>query len=312
MRLSRAGTPALLSPPPPAREPAHLPHELTRIVARAAPAPAVLRTQAPLHGATAKAAREGLSQYFAKQSQAIKKQALANTVRKQSLHMTAAAANADLNKYFDSLQAHTKRGKLSKLAAEVGDLSKDVKAILQPVKQLQDSAAASRDAVGSLRKDTELLLKDEKQHQSDAEGALTRAEKAAESAADGAKHAASSAQAAATAAASKRARDETIVVRQALRRAPKTKYLKAKQVNPEMTVEGLPPHWKGYMDLRTKYAYFYNKRTGKSTWINPKGSRVHVKGLPAGYAPVPRSRASTCPVPVRAYWVSRPWCRRGR
>ena len=152
----------------------------------------MLRTQAPLHGASAKAAREGLSQYFAKQSQAIKKQALANTVRKQSLHMTAAAANADLNKYFDSLQAHTKRGKLSKLAAEVGDLSKDVKAILQPVKQLQDSAAASRDAVGSLRKDTELLLKDEKQHQSDAEGALTRAEKAAESAADGAKHAASS------------------------------------------------------------------------------------------------------------------------
>jgi hypothetical protein len=24
-------------------------------------------------------------------------------------------------------------------------------------------------------------------------------------------------------------------------------------------------------------------RTGKSTWINPKGSRVHVKDLPAGW-----------------------------
>ena len=31
-----------------------------------------------------------------------------------------------------------------------------------------------------------------------------------------------------------------------------------------MTVEGLPPHWDAFMDLRTKYAYFYNKRTGKS------------------------------------------------
>jgi len=144
-------------------------------------------------------------------------------------------------------------------------LSKDVKAILQPVKQLQDSAAASRDAVGSLRADTQQLLKDEKTHEAEAE----RAEKAAVSAADGAQHAASSAKAAAkaaSAAASRRpARDETIVVRQALRRAPKTKYLEAKEVNPEMTVEGLPPHWEAYMDLRTKYAYFYNKRTGKLT-----------------------------------------------
>lgn len=107
-------------------------------------------------------------------------------------------------------------GKLSKLATEVGELSKDVKAILQPVKQLQDSAAASRDAVGSLRADTQQLLKDEKTHEAEAE----RAENAAVSAADGAQHAASSAKAAAKAASEaasrKPARDETIVVRQAM------------------------------------------------------------------------------------------------
>ena len=66
-----------------------------------------------MHGATAKAAREGLSEYFDKQSKAIKQQALANKARKQSLRMTSAAANADLDKYFDSLQAHTKRGTIS-------------------------------------------------------------------------------------------------------------------------------------------------------------------------------------------------------
>ena len=66
-----------------------------------------------MHGPTAKAAREGLSEYFDKQSKAIKQQALANKARKQSLRMTSAAANADLDKYFDSLQAHTKRGTIS-------------------------------------------------------------------------------------------------------------------------------------------------------------------------------------------------------
>lgn len=182
--------------------------------------------------------------------------------------MSAAAANADLNKYFDSLQAHTKRGKLTKLAKEVTDLSKDVKAILMPVKQLQDSAAASKSAVSSLKEDTKRLLKDDESRR----GVAERAEKAAEAAAQSAKTAAS-----------RRARDETIVVRQALRRAPKTKFLKAKEVNPKMTVEGLPPNWSAYMDLKTKYAYFYNHRTGKSSWINPKGSKVHVKGLPAGW-----------------------------
>jgi hypothetical protein len=183
--------------------------------------------------------------------------------------MSAAAANADLNKYFDSLQAHTKRGKLTKLSKEVTDLSKDVKAILMPVKQLQDSAAASKNAVSSLKEDTRRLLKDDESRR----GIAERAEKAAEAAARSAKKAA----------ATKRPQDETIVVRQALRRAPKTKFLKAKEVNPKMTVEGLPPNWSAYMDLKTKYAYFYNHRTGKSTWINPKGSKVHVKGLPTGW-----------------------------
>jgi len=50
-----------------------------------------------------------------------------------------------------------------------------------------------------------------------------------------------------------------------------------------MTVEGLPPNWAAYMDMKTKYAYFYNKHSGKSSWINPKGSSLSVKGLPAGW-----------------------------
>jgi len=57
----------------------------------------------------------------------------------------------------------------------------------------------------------------------------------------------------------------------------------AKEVNPKMTVEGLPPNWAAYMDMKTKYAYFYNKHSGKSSWINPKGSSLSVKGLPAGW-----------------------------
>ncbi len=225
---------------------------------------------------TAKASREGLSNYFRKQSLAIKQQL---AVDAKNRHMTAAAANADLNKYFDSLQAHTKKGKLETLAKEVTDLSKDVKDILQPVKQLQDSAVASKEAVSSLKLDTKELLRDEKAHQEVAERAEKAAEKAADSAADAAKGAANAADGA-RAAANRKPRDETVVIRQALHRAPKYQY---QEVNPKMTVEGLPPHWSAYMDLKTKYAYFYNKRTGKSSWINPKGSRTKVKGLPAGW-----------------------------
>lgn len=231
--------------------------------------------QAPRHGVTAKASRQGLASYFHRQSLAIKQQLSADKAQKKR-HMSAAAANADLDKYFDSLQSHTKKGKLETLAREVTDLSKDVKSIITPVKQLQDSAAASRNAVSSLQDDTKALLRDEKSHQEVAERAMKAAEKAAatsESAAESAKKAANG----------RRARDETIVVRQALRRAPKTRYVEAKEVNPKMTVEGLPPNWNAYMDRKTKYAYFYNKKTRKSSWINPKGDRAHVTGLPTGW-----------------------------
>jgi len=226
-----------------------------------------LSSQAPTHGVSAKASRGGLDSYFRKQSLAIKQQAAKDEAQKKR-HMSAAAANADLNKYFDSLQSHTKKGKLTTLAKEVTDLSKDVKAILQPMKQLQDSATASKNAVSSLKEDTKMLLKDDTSRR----GVAERAEKAAERAAESAKTAAN-----------RRAQDETIVIRQALKRVPKTKYLKAKQVNPKMTVEGLPPNWAAYMDMKTKYAYFYNKHSGKSSWINPKGGALSVKGLPAGW-----------------------------
>lgn len=167
--------------------------------------------QASTRGVTAKAARGGLESYFRKQSLAIKQQAVKDEAQKKR-HMSAAAANADLNQYFDSLQSHTKKGKLTTLSKEVTDLSQDVKAILEPMKQLQDSAVASKDAVSSLKEDTKMLLKDATSRRSVAE----RAEQAAERAADSAKSAANR----------PRARDETIVVRQALTRVPKTKYLK--------------------------------------------------------------------------------------
>lgn len=159
---------------------------------------------------SAKASRGGLDSYFRKQSLAIKQQAAKDEAQKKR-HMSAAAANADLNKYFDSLQSHTKKGKLTTLAKEVTDLSKDVKAILQPMKQLQDSATASKNAVSSLKEDTKMLLKDDTSRR----GVAERAEKAAERAAESAKTAAN-----------RRAQDETIVIRQALKRVPKTKYLK--------------------------------------------------------------------------------------
>lgn len=47
-----------------------------------------------------------------------------------------------------------------------------------------------------------------------------------------------------------------------------------KDVNPRVSVEGLPPGWSAYLDRRTKYVYYYNKANRKSTWINPKGSLV--------------------------------------
>ena len=231
-----------------------------------------LAAAAPEHGVSAHAARAGLSSYFRQQSLAIKRQAAANAAARKK-HMTASAAAADLNSFFDSLPTGKNKGGLSVLSKEVKDLSADVKAMLTPMKHLQDKSEAEGAAVQSLSKDTRTLMQDDKLRQS----VVAKAAQAAERAAASAKMAAS-----------RRARDETVVVRQKLRPAPVvtktvTKVLAAKEVNPQMHVEGLPPGWKAYMDLRTKYAYFYNKHTGKSSWINPKGSRVTIKGLPVGW-----------------------------
>jgi hypothetical protein len=218
----------------------------------------------------ANAANAQLDRYFHKQSLAIKQQGAAAAAARGKLHMGAKDARTDLNSYFDSLQARTKRGKIQKLSGEVADLTKDVKDILKPMKDLQESASASKEALKGLRSDNlslrKQLLKDAKERRDEAE----RTEQAAEHAAE-------------AAAANKPSRDETIVVREALRSKPQREYLKAKEVNPKMTVEGLPPGWSAYMDLKTKYAYFYNENTGKSTWINPKGSRISLKGFPSGW-----------------------------
>eukprot|EP00960_Hanusia_phi_P056104 763153-Hanusia_phi.AAC.9 len=237
---------------------------------------------------TAKASRASLDSYFKKQSLAIK----------QRLHpippeeaLSAKAAQDDLNKYFDSLPTQSRRVKINQLSDEiltscltsssphacgqdtepvgqVKSLAKDVKHIMDPVKALEDHASKEKEAMDSLHKENERMLEESKRQRSEQNEATTKMLNMASKAASDAEEA------------SKHSKSTTVVVRQNLAKQT-TKYARMKDVNPRVTVEGLPPGWSAYLDRRTKYVYYYNKANRKSTWINPKGSLVQVKGMPA-------------------------------
>ncbi|EKX47199.1 hypothetical protein GUITHDRAFT_162801 [Guillardia theta CCMP2712] len=229
---------------------------------------------------TAKASRASLDSYFKKQSLAIKKRLHPTPPEEE---MSAKAAQDDLNKYFDSLPTQSKRVKINQLSDEVKSLAQDVKKIMDPVKALEDHASKEKEAMDSLHKENERMLEESRRQRSEVEDSFKKAisdqclkqnERTAKMI-DMASRAASDAEEA-----SKHSKSTTVVVRQNLAKRT-TKYERMKDVNPRVSVEGLPPGWSAYLDRRTKYVYYYNKANRKSTWINPKGSLVHVEGMPS-------------------------------
>ena len=196
------------------------------------------------------------------------------SIRAENLHqqeatatkLTAAAAAADLNAYFDSLPTGSRESKVRTLEQTVRTLTGEVKSLKQPLSDMREASHQTAHAVSALRDQQAKLMADDAHHQRDVEQAVAHA---AAAAADAAK---------ADAAAEAAARRKTSVVLASIR--PKTA---ARAVNPLVKVLGLPPGWKSYMDLRTKYTYFYNPRTRESTWESPAGAPESIVGLPDGW-----------------------------
>ena len=210
-------------------------------------------------------ATRDLNAYFDQQERSIRAENL-HQQEATATKLSAAAAAADLNAYFDSLPTGSRESKVRTLEQTVKTLTGEVKSLTQPLSDMRAASHQTAQAVSALRDQQAKLMADDAHHQRDVEQAEARA---AAAAADAAK---------ADAAAEAAARRKTAVVLANIRpKAP------ARAVNPSVKVLGLPPGWKSYMDLRTKYTYFYNPRTRESTWESPAGTPESIVGLPDGW-----------------------------
>lgn len=234
------------------------------------------------HHVKARSPAQSLSAYFDEQAKKIQ------TAVVPSSKLSAAAAAADLDSYFDSIPTKTKREmKMDSLSDQVSSLKDDVhnilkpvealeKEVMGPVKELKDSLKQSNQATSAAISrlhsqqddNNKRMLENEEKEGRQIDEATGRAVTAAE-------RAATSAEAARIAAHAK----ENVNIVSNIHQEPKP-HIK----NPKIMVEGLPPGWKAYMDRQTRYAYFFNGKTAKSTWVNPKGSRVTgLRDMPAGW-----------------------------
>ena len=225
---------------------------------------------------------QSLSAYFDKQATKL------HTYVAPSSKLSARAAAADLDSYFDSIPTETKRElKIDGLSNQVASLKDDVhniikpvqeleKEVMEPVKELKDKLKESneetKNALGRLHQQEEVnnkrMMENAEKEGAEINAATGRAVSAAE-------RAATSAEAARKAA---RAKANVNIVSN-IHQTPRS-HIK----NPKIKVEGLPPGWEAYMDRKTRFAYFFNPKTAESTWVNPKGSRVTgLRDLPAGW-----------------------------
>ena len=256
-------------------------HELRQQV-KSASALAAAHEKEEDHHLKAKNPAQSLSAYFDQQAKKIQ------TAVVPSSKLSAAAAAADLDSYFDSIPTESKREmKIDGLSNQVSSLKDDVhnimkpvealeKEVMGPVKELKDSLKesnqATSNAINQLHSQQEgnnkRMLENEEKEGRQIDAATGRAVTAAE-------RAATSAEAARIAAHAK----ENVNIVSNVHQYPKP-HIK----NPKIMVEGLPPGWKAYMDRQTRYAYFFNGKTAKSTWVNPKGSRVTgLRDMPSGW-----------------------------
>lgn len=195
--------------------------------------------------ATARRGRVGLSsisalnQYFDKQASHIKKENTRQLHHKSK--MSARQAEADLDSYFDSLEKKTgtKDVKLHSLEKEVKELRHEVHGLRSPVESARDAAASTGAAVKSLHADDEAIMALEKANTGRREEVPVHRK------------------------VTNNEIDVKIDAEKEQHRAPAR--------NPRVHSGGLPAGWKEYRDLKTKYPYWYNSRTGKSTWVKPGG-----------------------------------------
>eukprot|EP00287_Rhodomonas_sp_CCMP768_P003486 CAMPEP_0196733314 /NCGR_PEP_ID=MMETSP1091-20130531/12424_1 /TAXON_ID=302021 /ORGANISM="Rhodomonas sp., Strain CCMP768" /LENGTH=341 /DNA_ID=CAMNT_0042076679 /DNA_START=8 /DNA_END=1033 /DNA_ORIENTATION=- len=211
-----------------------------------------------------RAARHSLAGWYDQQQKKISEEEREHSSarnRKEPSQLSARAAKADLDSFFDSLSTPTNKDKkYDRLASEVKSLSQDLKDIANPIKELKGSEEHTQHEIKSLNSLDQHLLADSRLHGN----AAAKAEEAAESAAKKAEEA-------------MHAKKPNVYV------STQEEVTPEHIPNPKIKVEGLPPGWQAYMDRRTKHAYFYNKHTAQSTWINPKGTHVEDKTLPKGW-----------------------------
>lgn len=161
--------------------------------------------------------------------------------------MSAREAQADLNSYFDSLEKKTGRhGKMHNLETEVRELKHEVHSLKSPVNSARDAADRTSAAVHSL-------------------GSKLRSHHGLEKEVH-----------------SLKADDEKIIALEKSKHEAADVEGGAAAVppgNPQVHAAGLPKGWKEYRDLKTHYPYWYNARTGKSTWVKPTGESPREQGV---------------------------------